>query len=304
MNLIEQVKQIMAREEISQVKLSRELGCSNGALSAYLKGNYSGDSDKIGQMLTQWLERRSQRLQELMDVPDFIETLTAKEIHATINYARVLNRFTIIYGMSGVGKTCAAQAFKRANPHNVWMVTASPARASLSEILYEIALELGMQDAPRRKGLNARLISKKLMGTSGLLIIDEADHLAYDALEELRILQEETQIGMVLIGNDKVYTRLRGARQQAHEFARLWSRVARRLPLEKCKTADVTAIANAWHLDTSNKELMKLLNEISGQGGGLRSLTQTLRLAGMYAKAESKLIDLPFILQAKQELTV
>ena len=183
----------------------------------------------------------------------------------------------------------------------MWLVTASPARASLSEILYEIALELGISDAPRRKGTLSRLIARKIKGTEGLLIVDEADHLPYEALEELRIMQEEVDMGLVLVGNDKVYTRMKGGIRHDDAYARLWSRVAKKTAIHKVKKRDVQLIAAAWGLET-DEEALKVMQSITETGGGLRILTQTLRLAGMVAKGTNSLITADLIVKARQEL--
>ena len=182
------------------------------------------------------------------------------------------------------------------------MITASPARATLSSILYELALELGINDAPRRKDRLSRLITKKLKGTQGLVIIDESDHLPYDALEEIRIIQEEAEVGFALIGNDKVYTRIQGGVNQAHEYARLWSRIGNNCGLKASTKGDIKAIAQAWGLDIADKDLMTVLYDIGGKAGGLRALTQYLRLAGMTAKGQGTVITLDLILTAQAQM--
>lgn len=301
MTLAEQIKQILTAENITQAKLAKETGLNSGALSSYLKGDYAGNNELIEEALNQWLARRKAKIQRFVQAPDFIQTETAKQIFEAFEYAQVLGLLTTVYGMSGAGKTFAAKEFKR-NKKNVWIVTASPSRSTLSEILYEIALEIGLNDAPKRKGSLSRLIVKKLENSQGLLIIDEADHLPYDALEELRIMQEELGIGFVLMGNDKVYTRMRGASHQAHEYARLYSRLAKPVSIQKCDKNDVIAIAKSWGLDAKDKQIMGILNEIAANGGGLRTLTQCLRLAAIYAKGEDILISKEHILVAKAEL--
>ncbi|WP_225874351.1 AAA family ATPase [Vibrio algicola] len=207
-------------------------------------------------------------------------TTTAQQITNDLTYAQVTESIVVIYGASGVGKSETLHEYQKQN-NNVWMVTASPSRSSLTECLYEIAMELGMDQAPRRKGPLARVIRQRLKGTEGLIIIDEADHLDYPTLEELRILQEETGVGMVLVGNNKVYTQLTGGRRN-EDFARLFSRIAKKRGIHKTKQADVRAIAQAWNVlgETENS----LMFQISERPGGLRLLSKTLKLAAMYAK--------------------
>ena len=300
MNLVNQIKQHLTDSQITQAQLAREAGVNAGALLAYLNDNYKGNIADVEAKLTAYLEKKAVQAREFVEAPAFIETATSRQIFKTLEFAQIANCLATVYGMSGVGKTKAIQEFAKSHA-NVWLVTASPSRSSLSEILYEIALELGIADAPRRKGTLSRLIARKIKGTEGLLIIDEADHLPYDALEELRIMQEEAGIGLVLVGNDKVYTRMKGGISPSHEYARLWSRVAKNKSIQKTKKADPQDDAQAWGLET-DEEALKVMQSITETGGGLRILTQTLRLAGMVAKGSGKLIDADLIIKARQEL--
>lgn len=301
MTLIEQIKQIIESAEISQAKLAKEIGITSGALSSYLNEKYQGNVDKITQLLLGWLEHRQERQAKFMVAPDFIKTATAEDVMETLRYAHLLSTMATVYGASGVGKTTAAKAYKQQNP-NVWMITANPSRASLSETLYEMALELGLNDVSKRKGNLSRLIVKKLTDTKGLFIVDEADHLPYETLEEIRLIQEQCQIGFVLIGNDKVYTRLRGGMHQTHEYARLWSRISDHKRIKESQVEDIIAIAEAWQLDSENKKLIALLSGICKQGGGLRILTQILRLAWISAKSENQPLNYDWIYSAKMKL--
>ncbi|WNY75943.1 AAA family ATPase [Pasteurella multocida] len=301
MTLIEQIKQIIESGEIAQAALAREVDLSSGALSSFLNGKYRGDNQRISQALENWLEQREIKRSRFITAPDFIVTPTAELIHTIIGYAHALGCITTVFGMSGAGKTVAAREYQKRH-RNVWLITAHPSRSSLSEMLYDIALELGVGEPPKRKAALARLIESRMKGTKGLLIIDEADHLSYETLEELRLIQEACDIGMTLIGNDKVYTRMRGGINQSHDFARLWSRSAKNESIQHCKKEDIIAIAKAWQLDTSDKKLLSLLADTGKRGGGLRILTQVLRLAWFSANGDNKPLDYDYILSAKNEL--
>ncbi|MBP4133551.1 AAA family ATPase [Gallibacterium anatis] len=302
MTLTEQIKQILDSKAITQRELAQQAGVSAGALSAYLNGVYAGNQDNMDKALRAWLEMQDKKTRVFVEAPHFIDTPTAQKVSKSLDMARACKIIVPIFGASGVGKTKACQEYKRQNK-NVWLITASPARSTLSAILYELAIELGINDAPRRKDRLSRIVTKKLTGTDGLVIVDESDHLPYDALEEFRIIQEEADIGFALVGNDKVYTRMQGGVNQAHEYARLWSRLGKPASFKASTKGDIKAIATAWGLDINDKDLMTVLFDIGGKAGGLRALTQYLRLAGMVAKGQGTAITLDLILQAQQQMT-
>ncbi|MEQ5119528.1 AAA family ATPase [Morganella morganii] len=273
------IRAIVDSAGVKYSTIAREIGLSPTALSQFINDNYRGDNDSVCGKLTVWLDNRNRKTNEMPQAPDFVQTKTVRQIWSALQYAQLAQCICVIYGSPGVGKSKALQQFALERP-NVWQITVSPSRSSLSECLYELALELGIGDAPRRAGQLGRVIRRKLRGTSGLLIIDEADHLDYPVLEELRILQEETGIGLALVGNNQVYSKLTGGNSRNVDFARLFSRIAKKVAILKTKKEDVKAISEAWGLGEKERELVARLAE---RPGALRTVSHTLRLAAMFA---------------------
>lgn len=301
MTLTIQVKQLIADKGFTQAQIAKECGFSGGALSSYFKGTYGGDNDKIEVALQSWLDGQTKKTATFVSAPDFVDTPTAAKIFADFDFVKMFGKMGVVYGASGVGKTQAARQYTRAN-NNVWMITARPSICTINEVLYEMALELGISDAPKRAGKLSRMLKIKLAGTRGLVIIDEADHLPLKVLEELRILQEDSEVGFMLIGNDKVYTQMQGGFNQRHEFARLWSRNAKRQSVQKNSKKDIDAVAAAWGLELSDSKLMTALYSIGQGAGSLRALTNYLQLAGLQARARNEPITLALILSAQQQM--
>lgn len=282
-DVVMRVSSLIESKRVTSSQVAQEISVSPSTLSQVINGQYKADPAKIIDKLSKWLRLRDQREATPCVDPGFVITQTAKQIMDDLAYAQITESIVVIYGASGVGKSKTLDEYQRCN-NNVWKITASPSRSTLTECLYELAMELGMDDAPRRKGPLSRVIRNRLKGSEGLIIIDEADHLDYPTLEELRILQEETCVGMVLVGNNKVYTQLTGGRRN-EDFARLFSRIAKKRGIHKTKQADVKAIATAWGI-TGQAEL-GLMIQISERPGGLRLLSKTLKLAAMFAKGGS-----------------
>ena len=301
MTITIQVKQLIADKGFTQAQIAKECGFSGGALSSYFKGTYKGDNEKLEVALQSWLDGQTKKTATFVSAPDFVDTPTAAKIFADFDFVKMFGKMGVVYGASGVGKTQAARQYTRAN-NNVWMITARPSICTINEVLYEMALELGISDAPKRAGKLSRMLKIKLAGTRGLMIIDEADHLPLKVLEELRILQEDSEVGFMLIGNDKVYTQMQGGFNQRHEFARLWSRNAKRQSVQKNSKKDIDAVAAAWGLELSDSKLMTALYSIGQGAGSLRALTNYLQLAGLQARARNEPITLALILSAQQQM--
>jgi len=295
---ISKINHLLELSLTTQGAIAKESGISKTAINQFLKGIYQGDNQKVANGLTTWLELREQKSKALPVVPGFVQTSTVKQIWNTLQYAQIASSISIIFGNPGVSKTQAIRQYQK-NNNNVWLVTISPSRNSVLECLYEIALELDIRNAPRRSGPLARMIVNKLTDTQGLVIIDEADQLTHEALEEIRSIQERAEVGFALVGNHQVYSNLTGGKRDV-DFARLFSRVAKKLVINKVKKYDVRDVADAWGL--INKPERELVEKIAAKPGGLRTLFQTLKLAALIAKGNEEAISVKHIKAAFTDL--
>ncbi|ECS5795703.1 AAA family ATPase [Escherichia coli] len=291
------LRTLVENEETTFKQIALESGLSTGTISSFINDKYNGDNERVSQILQRWLEKYH-AVAELPEPPRFVETQTVKQIWTSMRFASLTESIAVVCGNPGVGKTEAAREYRRTN-NNVWMITITPSCASVLECLTELAFELGMNDAPRRKGPLSRALRRRLEGTQGLVIIDEADHLGAEVLEELRLLQESTRIGLMLMGNHRVYSNMTGGNRTV-EFARLFSRIAKRTAINKTKKADVKAIADAWQIN-GEKEL-ELLQQIAQKPGALRILNHSLRLAAMTAHGKGERVNEDYLRQAFREL--
>ncbi|EBG2321017.1 TPA: AAA family ATPase [Salmonella enterica] len=291
------LRTLVENEETTFKQIALESGLSTGTISSFINDKYNGDNERVSQMLQRWLEKYH-AVAELPEPPRFVETQTVKQIWTSMRFASLTESIAVVCGNPGVGKTEAAREYRRTN-NNVWMITITPSCASVLECLTELAFELGMNDAPRRKVPLSRALRRRLEGTQGLVIIDEADHLGAEVLEELRLLQESTRTGLVLMGNHRVYSNMTGGNRTV-EFARLFSRIAKRTAINKTKKADVKAIADAWQINGENE--LELLQQIAQKPGALRILNHSLRLAAMTAHGKGERVNEDYLRQAFREL--
>ncbi|WP_035607492.1 AAA family ATPase [Edwardsiella tarda] len=279
--------------------VARESGISASRLSQFLSGTYLGNSQIVADSLAAWLENRNAKRNTLPVMPEFVETPTVKNIWSAFQYAQLTQSIAVVYGNPGLSKTTARDKFVASRP-NVWTFTVSRSCVNVAGCLYAIAQAIGVKEPQvYRPDFLYRQVRDELKGKKGLIIVDEADRLGYETLEELRILQEESQVGLVLIGNHRVYKRLTGNQSRDVDFARLFSRIAKRVVIETATQADIDAIADACGLDNDARQI---INWIARQPGALRMVFYSLQLASTKALAMGETLTTSHIIAAIKDL--
>ena len=275
---------MIERGEVQQSLAARQAGISAAALSTWLRGEYKGDNGEVERKLARWLassERRQEAISAAPSVPEWAPTPTAKKIMNALHFAQEAGDLAVIYGGAGLGKTCTCEEYQRRNP-NVWIATMAPDTARIYAALEEIAEAANLRSIPVRASRLRRELVKRFQGTGGLLIIDEAQHLSVDALESIRAIHDATGVGLVLSGNEKVYTALFGG-SRAATFAQLYSRVGKKVHVTKTSANDAAAYLAAAGLQ--DKKLCAALVGIATKDRNLRGMVKVYRLAGMMARA-------------------
>lgn len=287
-------------QKLTQAEIVRQSGVGSTALSQWLNGRYPGRNEEVEEKLARWVDAYHQRKLEakaLPEAPAWVATPSGERLIAALGYAQLAGDNVVIYGGAGLGKTTAIEQYQRTSP-NVWMATMSSCTASPVPALEEMADALGIEVSGGAAKLQ-RAIIKRLRGTMGLLVIDEAQHLSVPALDAMRRLHDATGVGLALVGNESVYARMTGGNRAAH-LAQLFSRIGKRVRLARATKGDIDALINAWNL--SAKECRAALHDIASKPGGLRGLTKVLRLASMFAAGAGRAVSCDDIKAAWRDL--
>jgi len=275
-----QVRQVMEAEGLSQAAVARDCGVAYGTFSSWLGGTYQGRNDKVAGEVQIWLASREERKRAAAAVPrtpGFIETRSAAGFLEALRFAQVMPEISVIAGGAGIGKTSAAQHYAGSNP-NVWLATMDPSTAGVHGMLAELAEVMGVVERVAMR--LPRAIGRRVAGSQGLIVIDEAQHLQPVSLDMLRSLYDRYQVGVALVGNELVYARLEGEGRKAG-FAQLYSRVGVRVTQTRPRAEDICALVQAWGV--TDAEELRLLKAIARKPGALRVLTKCLQLATMLA---------------------
>ena len=258
-------------------QIARETPVAYGTLHAWRTGNYKGNNERVTGQVHQWLTTREARQRTratLPTAPEFKMTPSAGRIFDVLEHAQTLPDFVLVTGGAGIGKTSAAQAYQR-HASNVFICTIQPYVTSNKTLLDTIAEAMNV-DTYWSIHMTMRQIIKKLHNSQGLLVLDEAQHLSSGLLDQVRHIHDGANVGVALIGNTTVFSRL-GAVQRTANFAQLFSRVGMRLNLELPRKADITMLLNAWDLE--DKDARETAMGIGRDAGALRAMTKVLRMA-------------------------
>ncbi|MGC5328941.1 AAA family ATPase [Brevibacillus sp. SYSU BS000544] len=222
LELIQAIKDHMEKTGMSQSGVARALGISPAALSQFLKETYPSPHKLFGKI------RAFLAVDEAREVapqkPDFVHTSQSQAVLDIITYCHVANVLGIVYGDAGIGKTEAIREYARNHPEAV-VITMSPAFGTTKGVTEKLAKALKVQEGRSIRRMYEE-INEKLVESGRVIIVDEAQHLPLKALDHLRSIADESGVGMVLIGNEEVYTRMTGRGEAA--FAQLFSRISMR----------------------------------------------------------------------------
>lgn len=246
----------------TQTAIAKELDISPGALSAFLGGTYKAPhmiTPKVADLITVQ-EKRKVAPKE----PGYVETGISKIVINAITYCHLQGKIAVVYGDAGVGKTMAIREYLRGNGLAIG-ITISPSYASITGVNELIADQLGVRERVARK-IYAEIINK-LKDSGRVLIIDEAQHLTVRTLNHLRCISDESGVGIALIGNDEVYSKMKGSGRA--DFAQLFSRIGMRKHVltSNISLTDIKEVFKQAFLDD---ETLDILYRIARTNYGLR----------------------------------
>jgi DNA transposition AAA+ family ATPase len=289
---------------LSWKQLSGRTGISHSTLSLWTGNNYNAPGDRMAAAVfkyRQTLASQAALAGETPQIPSYFETETSTRLIAMFNWAQ-RGRVIAAALSPGLGKTVTAEHYRACNA-NVFMVTATPATASLTGMLSAVLRALGSPAAinSNQSHVVSQAIQDRVRDLGNpLLIVDEAQHLSERSIEQIRSWHDATNLGVALLGNAGLLQTLEGGTRSIAR-AQLFSRVSMKHPQTAPYSADIEAMLDAWPI--AEPKVREFVHTIAMKPGGLRGATFAIELAHMIAAASREELAVTHVQDAWAQLS-
>jgi len=192
-------------ESGSANKAAKKMGVSNSTISDIRSCKYRGDVGQFFADTASYFDLKRERVKKkLYKGTDYVPTSVSEYIYQVIRGVHIAGECEIITGDTGVGKSRTISKYAADYPENTIVVTPTYADSSVIGIMKLIAAQLGVSGLCRLNDLNAAVLSRLHDGM--LIIVDEAQHLKFAAVDHLRSLSDifterEETMGVCFVGN-------------------------------------------------------------------------------------------------------
>jgi DNA transposition AAA+ family ATPase len=286
-------------KSLSWTSLGQRMGVPPGTVSGYTAPSFAGNREKAAKIIYAYKQKvESQQAQSaiaLEKIP-FVETKTARRLMFLMEWAHG-GRMTAAAMGPGTSKTETAAHYKASMGETVWHVEFSQSDKTVSAMIAAVMKVMGLSSPTGWVSQRSSQVKEYVRHRNGLLIADEANHLSFEAMEEMRAWHDQTGLGVFWGGNEELVTRVRGGVKN-HAYARLNSRIAhfhiQDTPLEE----DILAFLDANRID--DPAMIRPLLEVglSPAHGGLREIRQVLESANIAAIGADSVCSAEHIKQA------
>lgn len=243
---IRRVKKWLHDHSESNAWLGRKANIPNGTLSQILSGKYvSSPTKQIETMLSVLLTEDSRRQD---GTPGYVKGSLYALIETVCDRTRKHRSMGAISAYVGVGKTSAGREYQAARPLTL-LIEANP-NMTPGVLMNELLTQLNLA-VP--SGLDRKFndVVAGVRGTNYLIVADEAERLSAGALEYLRRIRDKGNVGVVLMGTEKLTALLKrdhGRFDQVRSRIGMWPKTIEAIPRNDADNIARDALAEAGDL--------------------------------------------------------
>ncbi|MEW5800125.1 MAG: ATP-binding protein [Bacteroidota bacterium] len=202
-----------------------------------------------------------------------VDTMPKKFIEKVILSAAWDQRFYIVFGPPGVGKTITADysvtAVREKNPIPIGCVRVTEMNKSNLRYFYrDLAHALAVKDISGKKEsvmswrgyITYRNLKDQFAGNRGVIVIDEAHRLRDNMFDGIRDLMDETQLSIVMLGATEFSQRL------DQQFLRRIAANGDRYVIPEATAGDVRIFCAAYGVEIDADESRAIARKIKNKG--------------------------------------
>jgi len=222
--------------------------------------------------------------------------------------------FVLLTGEVGTGKTTISRCLLEQIPESCDVAYIFNPKLTVEELLSTICVEFGIACPPGNTSIkvfidciNAHLLNAHATGRHSVLIIDEAQNLSAEVLEQMRLLtnletNERKLLQIILIGQPELATML-----ERQDLRQLAQRIVARYHLGKLSKAEVAAyVQHRLGVAGTQRQLfpLALMGRLHQLSGGIPRIINVLcdrALLGAYAQGKER-VDRATLEQAAREV--
>lgn len=274
---------------LSWAMLGQEAGIPSGTLSGWSSQTYQGNAEVVARRVYRYRQlvdsQAAQRADEVLAgrdaEPDFVETPTAVRLRTLMIMAQ-RGTMTVAATGPGCGKTKVMRHYA-ASVANVWTLTIDPSLRGLRAFSAEVARAVTGKPASGWTSQLSQCVKDSVANRGGLIIVDEANHLAYESLEMLRAWHDATGVGVCMLGNEELVATIKNG-SKAHSrtaFARLNRRIEYTHVQDMPQREDVEVYLDAWGVTASDQRKLLIAIGTTPGSGALGEVKQIISHAKM-----------------------
>ncbi len=273
----------------------RVLGISEKVLRSLMRGTYEGNTARQLAKLEEQRQRiTTQASAAMQGNTRYIPTEIMRRAWTAFDCAKAAGLINMVVGVSQIGKTTAAHAYKERYPDTTVLLELMP-KPSISTIIKELVAALKLPGSSCRTQPDALHSIRAALSPRHLIIVDEA-HLALDrqkgadALDIVRRLHDLTGCGVVLMMTDLDGSKLTNS-PCAGQLDQLRRRGLSELLPSEPNADDVAMIWQAYNLPQPTPEISRTVQELARRNC-FGTLLAIIRLAVAEARRDAAALDL------------
>jgi len=281
----------------SLTRIATMLGRSVAGVSQYMNKKYMGDISAVEKDIANLL-KREENLEFVTGPAIFCSTMPSLLIWEVLQFCDKKGKMGVALAPSGTGKTETIKEYKRKNRASIY-VTADISVRSMPAVLRLVARHSGGPVSRRTLSDLLHSVIDRLKGSHRLLIIDDAHFLSWEAFEVVRKIHDCAGIGVVYVGQERLYDQMKGADKKAYLFDQIFSRIAIKREVPRPTKKDARIIADSiW--PGLDKECINFLFDKARGKGRFRVMTNLIEVALEMQKSYGTAMNVELLRDAEQ----